>query len=166
MHALGRILDIGTAFVPTDVVAGAVTGARINMSDCEGILFVCVHNGASTDIIDFDLQEADAASGGTIRDLDVITEYFYKDEATLDNDETWTRATQSAASEITNVGTASQQLLVAFHVEATQLSDGYEYLSVNVPDAGTNATMFAAGLYIKYGLKYPRKPANLLAPLR
>jgi len=166
MHALGRTVDIGTAFVPTDVVAGAVTGALIFMGDCEGVLFVCVHNGASTDIIDFDLQESDAASGGTPRDLDVITEYWKKDEATLDNDETWTRVTQTAASEITNAGTASQQLLVAFHVESSQLSDGYEYIGVNVPDAGTNATMFAAGLYIKYGLKYQRKPANLLAPLR
>jgi hypothetical protein len=36
-------------------------------------------------------------------DLDVITEWWYiKSEATLDNDEVWTRVTQSVASEIAN----------------------------------------------------------------
>lgn len=165
MHALGRLFDIGTAFVPSDVVAAAATGKLIYVGDCEGVVFVCQHAAGSTDIIDFDVQECDT-SGGSPRDLDVVTEYFYKSETTLDNDETWTRGTQSAASEVTNVGAASEQLLAVIQIESTQLSDGYKYISVNVPDAGTNGTLYASGIYIKYGLKYPRKPANLPAPLR
>lgn len=165
MKALGRLFDIGSAFVPTDVVAGAVTGARVSMKNCSGITFVLITNGASTDIIDIDVQQATAASGGTSGDLDVVTEWYKKSETTLDNDEVWTRVTQAAASEVTDMGAASEQLLAVVEIEANQLSDGYSYISVNVPDAGSNATLFAAGIYIMHGLRFHRLPTRLPAPL-
>lgn len=166
MHGLGRLFDIGSLCVPTDAVAGAVTGPRIYMGDAGGLTVVLIATGTSTDILDTDLNEHTASTGGVSQDLDVIAEYWKKDEATLDNDETWTRVTQTAASEITNAGTASQELLLVFEVEASAMSDGFRYLSVNIPDLGTNATMHVAGLYILRDLKYPRKPANMPAPLR
>lgn len=163
-YALGRHFDVGAVTVPTDAVAGAITGARTHMKNAAICSFVIVTTGASTDITDIDLQEHNAASGGTSQDLDVITTYYYKSEATLDGDEQWTKGTQSAASEITNVGAASQELLLVVEVRAEQLSDGFEWVSVNVPDLGTNGTRHVAIIPVLSGLKVQRAPEKLAIP--
>lgn len=163
-YALGKHFNVGAVTVPTDAVAGAITGARTYMRDYECCSFVVVTTGASTDITDVDLQEHNAASGGTSQDLDIITTYHYKTEATLDGDEQWTAATQTAASEITNVGAASEELLLVVEVRAEQLSDGFKWVSLNVPDLGTNGTRHCAIIPILTGLKAPRHPPNLPAP--
>jgi hypothetical protein len=169
MHALGRLFDIGVGAVPTDAVAGAITGKRVSLAGARGVTIVVVTNGASTDITDVDLQEHTAASGGTSRDLDVIDHYYYKSEATLDNDEAWVRGTQAAASEITNVGAASEELLLVIEVEAADLSDDATHISLDIPDLGTNGTRFCAILYLLHELRYQgrpdrRKMGNLLNP--
>lgn len=165
MKALGRLFDVSVAFVPTDVVAGAVTGKYVSLKKAQGATLIVCHNGASTDIIDLDIQQATDSAGAGATDLDVVTEYYKKSAATLAGTETWTKVTQSAASEITDLGTASQQLLAVVEIEAGSLSDGFAYVGVNVPDAGANATMFACGVWIVHGLYVARSPANLAAPL-
>jgi len=164
-YALGRNFDIGSVTIPTDAVAGAITGQRTYMRDAGVCSFVVVTTGASTDITDVDLQEHTAYTGGTSADLDIITAYHYKSEATLDGDEQWTAATQTAASEITNVGAASEELLLVVEVRAEQLSDGYSWVSLNVPDLGANGTRHVAIIPILSDLKTQRTPANLPAPL-
>lgn len=165
MEALGRLFDVSIGSVPTDAVAGAITGKRVSLKNASGCTILVVTTGASTDITDVDLQQHTASSGGTTADLDIIDHYYYKSEATLDGDETWTRATQTAASEITNVGAASEELLLAIEVNAASLSDGYSYISLDIPDLGTNGTRHCSILYVLHGLRFPRKPANLVAPL-
>lgn len=165
MDALGRLFDVSIGAVPTDAVAGAITGKRVSLKNAGGCTILVVTTGASTDITDVDLQQHTASSGGTTADLDIIDYYFYKSEATLDGDETWTKATQTAASEITNVGAASEELLLAIEVDADQLTDGYSYISLDIPDLGTNGTRHCAILYLLRDLKVKRTPANLAAPL-
>jgi len=165
MEALGRLFDISIGAVPTDAVAGAITGKRVRLTNAGGVTIVVVCTGASTDVLDVDLQEHNASTGGTSQDLDIITHYYLKDEATLDGDEQWTKVTQSAGSEITNAGTASQEQILVIEVDSTQLSDGFEYLSLNVPDLGTNGTKHCAVLYLLRDLTVQRAPANLAAPL-
>lgn len=164
-EGLGRLFDISIGAVPTDAVAGAITGKRVSLKNAGGVTIVVVTTGASTDITDVDLQQHTAASGGTTADLDIIDHYYYKSETTLDGDETWTRATQAAASEITNVGAASEELLLVIEVDARSLSDGYDYVSLDIPDLGTNGTRHCAILYILRDLAVQRTPANLVAPL-
>lgn len=164
MEALGRLFDISVGAVPTDAVAAAITGNRVHLKNASGVTIVVVTTGASTDITDVDLQQHTAASGGTTQDLDVITRYHYKSEATLDGDETWTKGTQTAASEVTNVGAASEQLLLVIEVEASQLSDGYEWVSLDIPDLGTNGTRHCAILYLLRDLNVQRAPVNLANP--
>jgi hypothetical protein len=103
-RALGRHFNIAQVLAPFDAVAGAGTGNRIHLKNGETCTFVLSTSAGSTDITDVDLQQATAATGGTIGDLDIITKYYYQSEATLDADETWTEGQQSAASEITDVG--------------------------------------------------------------
>jgi hypothetical protein len=165
MEGLGRLFDISTGCVPTDAVAGAITGKRVSLKNAGGVTIVVITTGTSTDITDVDLQQHTAATGGTTADLDIIDHYYYKTEATLDGDETWTKGTQTAASEITNVGAASEELLLVIEVDATELSDGYYYVSLDIPDLGTNATRHCAILYLLRDLEVMRAPANLAAPL-
>jgi hypothetical protein len=164
MDALGRLFDISLGSVPVDAVAGAITGKRVHLKNAGGCTVVVVTTGASTDITDVDLQQHTAASGGTTADLDIITKFFYKSEATLDGDEIWTKGTQSAASEITDVGAASEELLLIIEVDSTSLSDGYEWLSLNIPDLGTNGTRHCAILYILRDLNVQRAPQRLVQP--
>ena len=164
-YALGKDFNIGSVNVPADAVADAITGLRTHMKDYAVCSFVVVTTGASTDITDVDLQEHTAASGGTSQDLDIITKYYYRSEATLDGDEIWVEGSQSAGSEIANVGAASQELLLVVEVRAEQLSDGFEWVSLNIPDLGTNGTRHCAIIPILTGLKFQRKPTQLAAPL-
>lgn len=161
---LGRLFDVAVGAVPTDAVAGAITGNRVHLKNAGGCTILVVTTGASTDITDVDLRQHTAASGGTSADLDIITTYYYKSETTLDADETWTRGTQSAASEITNVGAASEELLLAIEVDAAQLSDGYEWISLDIPDLGTNGTRHCAVLYLLRDLVRQRRPDALVQP--
>lgn len=164
MNALGRLFDININCVPTDAVAGAVTGKRTHLKNAGGCTFVAVRTGTSSDVLDCDLQQHTAASSGTTADLDIITAYWIKDEATLDGDETWAKVTQSVASEITNAGTASQECILVIEVDATQLSDGYEWVSLDFPDQGTNSTMYVASFCILRDLAVQRAPSRLVEP--
>ncbi|MBH1939078.1 hypothetical protein I5Q34_33380, partial [Streptomyces sp. AV19] len=64
-------------------------------------------------------------------------------------------------SEITNVGSASAQQLVVVEVGSEQLSDGYEWVSLNVPDLGTNGSKYVAIVNLALDLNVQRKPTNL-----
>ncbi len=161
---LGFGFDIGTVIIPVDLQDGTNNGHRIHMQNYGAITFVAyLATGTAAQAPTFDLQEANALTGGTSRDLDVITEYWQKSEAVLDGDETWERATQSAASEVTDADwDDAEQALVAFTVRAEQLSDTYEWVSILVAQPGTAhiGCVFA----IMHDLKVMRAPQNLVQP--
>ena len=162
-RALGRLFDITVQAMPVDFTA-AQTGKRIHMKNCEGVLFLLVKatDGGTTDDLALDLQEHDASTGGTSQDLDIITDFFSKTETALDGDETWVRTTQAVASEIAAIaGIAELEALLVFEVRASQLSDGFEWLSVNVPDLGSTDVQRVTIIYILSNLFAERKPENL-----
>ena len=169
-RAFGRLYDIGSVVAPiADLAAGANTGHRINMKNYASVTFVCFFGAASggTDTFVPDVQQATAASGGTSGDLDVVTEWYVKFEATLDGDETWTRVTQSAASEVSLTGATyggSIQLIAVFEVSADQLSDGYGWISVDMADAGSGGTRPGSILAIMNEPAYQRRPDALPQP--
>lgn len=168
MEALGRLVDVSTGTLPVDLAAGAQTGARVSLKKAESVLILVVLGaaGAGTDDLTLTLKQHTAASGGTSSNLAVVDHYYRKAEATLDGDETWTRVTQTAAATVTVAGAslATQQVLLAIEVHGTQLSDTYDYISVDVADPGTNARLGAV-LFVLHDLKVQRKPENLSAPL-
>lgn len=164
MRGLGRLFDIGTGIpVVADLAAGANTGKRHHMRHCESLAFL-FHKAvasAGTDDIVLTLQEHNASTGGTSQNLAVITSYHYKREAALDNDEAWVEVTQAAGATITLAGAtyASLQAIVLFEVHAPQLSDDFEWVSVNIADPGAGGTIPGTLLYIPHGLKMQREPA-------
>lgn len=163
-RCLGKTWFPVAVAVPTDAVGGAITGNRVHMKNGRSVAFLVIASAGSTDILDVDLVESDAATGGNSQDLDIITDYWYASETTLDGDEALTKGSQSAASEITNVGAASTENLLVIEVGADQLSDGFEWLSLNVPDLGTNGTKYVAIIGLVQELHYQRAP-ELLAQM-
>ncbi len=176
MEALGRLFDIGTGWVPVDLdTANGATGKRISMQYCDAITFVVFLAVGATDDVVLDVQQHTAYTGGTSSDLDStavttstgITQWYIKSEATLDNDEIWTKVTQSEASEITLTGATygDKQNIVVIEVRASQLGDGYTHVSLNCATT-TSTAHLGACLYFPHELRYQRKPAGLSNLLR
>ena len=167
-EGLGRLYDLSTGFVPVDMQT-AQTGKRINLRMYGGVDIVLFKAaGTAGDDPVLTLKEHDASSSGTSQNLAAIDHYFVKSEATLDGDETWTRETQTAAATITDPGgdgtSAESQMIVVIPVNATSLSAGFDYISLDVADTGTNAQLGGV-LYIARDLAAQRAVANLVAPL-
>jgi hypothetical protein len=179
VRGLGRLYDIGLGVAPVDLdTANGATGKRISMLGASAIDVICIIGAAAsgTDDVVIDVQQHTAYTGGTSKDLDSdpstgvttsrgISEWYIKSETLLDNDEAWTRVTQTAASEITLTGAtyAATQKIVAFSVEATQLGTGYTHMSVNVA-VTTSAVQLATVIYLPVGLRAGARPDRLMYP--
>lgn len=166
-NGLGRYFDIVPAIVPVNLNTGANTGERVHMKDCRAVSIVIFASiGTAGSDLAVDVQESNAATGGTIQDLDIVTKYYIKDSLSLTAATTWSEVSQTAASEISDTGgagtSAEHSQIVVIEVRAEQLSDGFEWLSVNVPQPG--ATKLGCAFYIRHGLEVMRKPQNLANP--
>lgn len=161
---LGADFDIGSQIGPVDLATGANTGHRIHLMNYGAVTFVgYLATGTAAQAPTFTLREHNANTAGTSQDLAVIDEYWQKEEAVLDGDETWTRVAQTAAATVTDADwDDANELLVAFKVRAEQLSDAFEWVSINVADVGTAhiGVVFA----IMHDLKVQRSPQNLVQP--
>ena len=167
-RALGDIFNVALALAPKDLSASASTGLRICMKNATTCTFVVIAGaGTAGDDLLLDLQEHNASSGGTSQDLDIITEYFKQSETTLDGDEVWTRITQAAASETADATgtTAEEQNLFVVEVRHDQLSDGFSWVSLNIPDLGAAGTKLGGVIAILSGLRQRGKPERLRLPL-
>jgi len=162
-YSLGRDFDIASVIPVANLSAGASTGTRVSMKNAEVCTFV-VFVGAGTDGDDLavDLREHTAATGGTSQDLDAITKYYTKNETTLDGDEAWVEVSQTAASEITPVAaTAEVQNLWVIEVLASELSAGFPYVSLDIPDLGSAGTKYGGVIAILSRLRRQGAPADL-----
>jgi hypothetical protein len=167
MEALGRLFDVVPAIIPIDLAAGANTGLRIKLEGAQGIAFVYFADaGTAGEDVDLDIQQHTAATAGTTADLDVITRVYTKQEATLDNDEAWTLTTQAAASEV-DLGAAEGEVqsMAVCEVNANSLTDGFGWVSVNIPDPGTTAGKIGCVIGILYDLAVQRKAENMAVRL-
>ncbi|MGH9252233.1 MAG: hypothetical protein ACRD0W_22360, partial [Acidimicrobiales bacterium] len=104
-------------------------------------------------------------AAGTSQNLATITQYYTKSEAALDGDETWTKVTQSASQTITNADwDDALQVLAVIEVEAEELSDGFEWISLNIADPGAGTGQEGCVFYVMYDLAIQRAPENLAQP--
>lgn len=168
-NGLGDRYDLGTGFVPADMQT-AQAGKRLYMGGLYSVDVVLIKAaGTAGDDPTITLQAHTAASGGTSADLPVITEYFVKREATLDNDEKWEKFTQAAAATIADPGgattSAEEQQIVVFTVAQEDMPNGSQYLSANVGDTGSNAQLGTV-LYIMHPMNKKASPVDFETPLR
>lgn len=166
MEALGRVFDISPGIAPLDLQT-ARTGKRVSLRHAGGVTIV-IFKGAGTDGDDpvVTLNEHTASTSGTSQVLAKLTGYYMKQTVTaLDGTETWTKVTQAAGSTITfNATSAQSQAIYVIELEASSLSDGFDYISLDVADTGSNAQLGGV-LYFLRDLHVMRKPANLVAGL-
>jgi hypothetical protein len=167
MQALGRLFDIGLGFTAVDInTANSATGKRVSLKNATGCS-ILVHKAAGTagDDPTLTLKQYTAASGGTTANLASIDQYYIKGETTLDNDESWTKVTQTAAATITDPGgtgvSAETEMLIVIPVSANSLSDGYAWIGLDYAVAGLANAQLAACFYILHDLAVQRTPANL-----
>lgn len=166
MEGLGRLFDLSTGFTPVDMSTAANTGKRVSLRNAGGVT-ILLYKGAGTAGQDpvITLNEHTASTGGTSQVLAELTKHYQKQETTLDGDETWSAVTQAAGSTITLDGTSAEsEGIYVIELESTQLSAGFDYISVDVADVGANAQLGCL-LYILRDLAVGRTPANLVAPL-
>lgn len=168
MEALGRTLDLACGIAPMDLRNATTSGNRVHLKNYGHVTIVLFKDaGAANDDPTIDIQQHTAASGGTTADLDAIDHYYLKRETTLDGDETWEKETQTAASEVADPGgdttSAEQEQIVVIEVDASELSDGYEWISADVTVGNTGAQLGCV-LYILGDLQVQRTPVNLANP--
>lgn len=168
MEALGRVIDIAPGVAPEDMGSGGATGKRVSLRDAGGVTFIVAAGVASagTDPFVATLREHDAATAGNSADLAVIDHYFVKSHATAIEDETWERVEQSAAAAVTLAGAtyAAQELILVIEVEASSLSDGFDYVSINLSGPTSTNTKPSVVAYGLRDLAVQRAPQNLPAP--
>ncbi len=167
MEALGRLFDISCGFSPVDTQSGTNTGKRVSLKNCDGVTVVFYKAaGTANDDPVITLNEHTASSSGSSQVLATMTKHYQKQETTLDGDETWTEVTQAAGSTITlNSTSAETEGIYVIDVNSSELSAGFDYISVDVADTGSAGAQLGCLLYVLHDLKVQRKPANLVAPL-
>lgn len=167
MEGLGRLFDIGIGFVPVDInTNNGETGKRCSLKHASGVTIVVIKAaGTAADDPTLTLKQYTASSGGTTANLAVIDHYYLKNETALDNDESWTKVTQTAAATIADPGgagtSAESQQIVAIEVSANSLSDGYAWVGLDYAVAGLANAQLATWFYILHDLAAQRAPANL-----
>lgn len=171
MEGLGRLFDLSIGFTVVDInTANAATGARCSLRHASGVT-ILMHKAAGTAADDptVTLKQHTASTGGTTANLAIIDHYYLKTEATLDGDEAWTKVTQAVAATIADPGgagtSAEHEQLLAIEVSAAQLSDGYNYVSLDYAVAGLGNAQLACTIYILHDLAVQRTPASLPIPL-
>lgn len=163
---LGNKFDIGFCTVNADVSSG-FTGKRISFQNYGGIgiLLTASAVGTTDDLVP-SIQEHTAYTGGTSQALSVMDTIFTKSETLLDNDEAWTKVTQTTAAIMTAIaGEAEKQNMYYFEIMEDQLSDGYTHISVNHAALGTDAKLTGL-IYIMFNLQTSRAPASMANALR
>lgn len=168
MEALGRAVDISLGVINTDVQAGPATGNRIHLRrfDQLSIVLLAGFTGA-VDPLNVTLREHNAVAAGVSQNLAIIDHYYLKTKApALLGNETWAKVTQlPKAATLTAFGTAAEQKLMVIEVNGDQLSDGFEWVSLDIPDQGAAVgTKVASVLYVMADLNIQRAPANLSNP--
>lgn len=160
---LGRVCDFSVGISPVDTQTGAMTGKRISLQNCGGVMVVLFKAaGIANDDYSVHLVEHTAYTGGTSTDLAYLTGYWQKKETALDGDEVWTAVTQTASHANTADATSAEaEMLIVFDVPAKALSDGYTHISMDWTDTGAGGTQPGCILYVPYDLKTQRIPSNM-----
>ena len=150
-NTLAQNMQFIPAWIPIDINGAPQTGDIVNMEGFSHFTFVGI-NGDGTGAITYTLREQDTNSGGNAADLVVIKDYWEKTHATVFTGVgSFARTTQTAAATV--VTTSNQVSMIVFTVEATALSAGFNYLSVNLSESMGGAVI-DSGMYILHGTRY------------
>lgn len=164
MYKLGYTFDLSPAIVPVDLSGGAQTGKRVNLRNAQSVnvvVFKGLESGTDDPVLT--LQQHKVSSSGTPANL-LVDHYWKKSAVSLAGTETWTKVTQAASQTVTLTSEAANQGIYVIEINTKDLTDGYDYVSVNTADAGSTAQLGCV-FYVLADLTVRRDPANLRAGL-
>lgn len=154
-HEFLEVADIVPAFVPVDMQTAANNGQWVNMKSINRLVCVLIKAaGTAGDNPVVTLQQATSNAGAGAKPL-TFTRARTKIGA-IGSTPQWTIVTQSAANTFTPVSAASQAVLaVEISANDLDLTNGFSFVQLSIPDTGTNPQLGAA-FYIAYGLRFPQ----------
>lgn len=120
---------------PVDLDTGANTGNRVDMKDLERVTFICAAAAGTTPSSHtFTLKQHTLASAGTSADLEVSNPYYHQLAAAT----SFTKVQPSTAAAAYDLDSiiVDAKYVVVFEVLASQLTDGYRWVSLDQTDAG------------------------------
>jgi hypothetical protein len=154
-HEFLEIADIIPAFVPVDMQAGANNGQWISMKHIGRLLCVLLKAaGTAGDDPVITLKQATSNAGAGAKAL-TFTRARTK-VGPIASTPLWTIVSQAASNTFTPTSAASQAV-IAVEIQPTDLdlSNGFNFVQLSIPDTGTNAQLGSA-FYIAYGIRYPQ----------
>lgn len=142
------------------------SGGFVSLKNYGKAVFVLFKEaGTAGDDVNVDMQQATAVAGTSAKDLDTITTYWTKQAATdLTATGTFTKNTQSAASEINFDATSAEQILLAvWEVNAEQLdtANGFDCVGCNVSLDASGGAQKGVVLVLLCDPKYPQADGGL-----
>lgn len=172
MQGLGRLYDFSCSASPVDLTTAGTTGKRVSLRDCEGVAIVLFLGAAASgaEAVVGTIQQHTTASGGTSQtlsgaDANIRVSTKLAAATALVGTETWGAVSNPSAGVVTVAGAnATKEAIVVIEIDAVSLSDGFNYVSLNIADPGT-VSRLAGVLYVQRDLKVQRKAANLRASL-
>lgn len=131
---------------PVNLATAANPGDRINMTNYESVVLVLVKaiGTAGEDPVITPLQH-DAATSGNSKAVNISTVYSRLSATDVGAVGAWTKVTQNAGPTYTDDTSAEKQGMIAVEIKAEELDavNGYKYISLNIPDTGTNSQLGA-----------------------
>lgn len=162
MYKLGYTFDLAPAIVPVDLSGGAQTGKRVNLRQAQNLNIV-VFKGleAGTDDPVLTLNQWQAQSGGAAAALNV-DHYLTKAAVSLTGTQGWTKVAMASGRTVTLTSQAANQGIYVIEINTKDLTEGYDYASVDTADAGSTAQLGGI-LYVLADLVTRRDPAAMPA---
>jgi hypothetical protein len=155
---LAEGFQIVTVLAPVNLLGGANTGDRVHLGkDFRRVTFLIAKAAGGTGGEDpvVTLREHDAVTSGNSADLAKISRVYSKQAATdLTAVGQFTIVQQAAAATFSNGTLAEEAALLAFEVDADDLSAGFEWVSVDIADPGSGNAQLACVLAILHSPRH------------
>lgn len=158
-------MDLIPLAVPVNLATAANPGDRINISEYHGCLltlFKAIGTAGEDPVIT--VQQHDAATGGNSKALNISNNIYTRISATdVGTVTAWTNVSQAAGATYTNTDAAEAQGMIAVDIlnEDLDTANGYKYISLLIPDVGTNSQL-GGTFALLYGKRYEGTLTNVL----
>lgn len=140
------------------------TGDYINVGDYRrGLLIFTDAAGTAGDDWNVTIQQATDSSGTSVKDADIVDEYFIKQAATnLLSTAQFTRTTQTADALISGNATSAEQVcLVCAELDFSRLdtNNAFNFLGLTVTLDASGGAQYGSAILILYEARHPQQTA-------
>lgn len=153
---LPEVVHIVSGFVPVDMSSAANTGDWVSLKNYSRVDIVLYKDaGTAGDDPTITVEQAQDVSGTGAKNLTAVDRVYYAQQTALTSDDTYTKATQTAAATYTDATSAEDQAIWVIPIEADELdtANSFDCIRASVADVGTNAQL-GCMFYVLRGPRY------------